>query len=81
MPTQKKYRFFLGANSPEGFVSFFDHLIDLDAANEVYIIKGGRRRQIVIYEACCRRPGRSGIDGRMDRLFGRSRFTGRSGLP
>ena len=41
MPTQKKYRFFLGANSPEGFVSFFDHLIDLDAANEVYIIKGG----------------------------------------
>lgn len=41
MPTQKTYRFFLGANSPDGFVSFYESLIDLDTANEVYIIKGG----------------------------------------
>ena len=41
MPDHKTYRFFLGANSPDGFVSFFDHLINLDTAKEVIIIKGG----------------------------------------
>lgn len=41
MPEQKTYRFFLGANSPEGFYSFYDQLIDLSMAKEVYIIKGG----------------------------------------
>jgi len=33
-------RFFLGANSPSGFYSYFDHLIDIESANAVYIIKG-----------------------------------------
>lgn len=41
MPEQKTYRFFLGANSPEGYYSFYDQLIDLNTAREVYIIKGG----------------------------------------
>jgi Cdc6-like AAA superfamily ATPase len=41
MPEQKAYRFFLGANSPDGFYSFYDQLIDLETAKEVYIIKGG----------------------------------------
>lgn len=31
--------FFLGANSPDGFFSYYDHLIDPETANEVYIIK------------------------------------------
>jgi len=34
-------RFFLGANSPGGFHSFFDWLIDISAARNVYILKGG----------------------------------------
>ena len=33
--------FFLGANSPGGFHSFFDWLIDLNTARDIYIIKGG----------------------------------------
>lgn len=34
-------RFFLGANSPRGFVSFYDQLIDLREARDVFILKGG----------------------------------------
>lgn len=41
MPERKAYRFFLGANSPDGFHSFYDQLIDLNTAKEVIIIKGG----------------------------------------
>jgi len=33
--------YFLGANSPLGFYSLYDHLIDLDRAEAVYILKGG----------------------------------------
>lgn len=34
-------RFFLGANSPGGFLSLYDELIDRDTARDVYILKGG----------------------------------------
>ena len=34
-------RYFLGANSPTGFYSLYDQLIDLETAQAVYIIKGG----------------------------------------
>lgn len=37
----KTYEFFLGANSPSGFFSYYDDLIDLRSAKEVYLIKGG----------------------------------------
>jgi hypothetical protein len=37
MSTQK---FFLGSNSPSGFYAYFDHLIDIDSAAAVYIVKG-----------------------------------------
>ncbi|GHU60842.1 hypothetical protein FACS1894171_2800 [Clostridia bacterium] len=33
--------FFLGANSPTGFFSLYDWLIDIETANRIYIIKGG----------------------------------------
>ncbi|MCL2546445.1 MAG: hypothetical protein FWE06_04535 [Oscillospiraceae bacterium] len=33
--------FFLGSNTPDGFYSFYDQLIDLQAAQAVYILKGG----------------------------------------
>lgn len=33
--------FFLGANSGQGFYSFYNELIDLKKANSVYILKGG----------------------------------------
>jgi len=33
--------FFLGANSPTGFYSLYDSLIDLDTARDVLILKGG----------------------------------------
>lgn len=32
--------FFLGANSANGFVSLYDHIIDRETANRVYILKG-----------------------------------------
>lgn len=35
-----QYGFYLGANSKNGFYSFYDDLIDLKNANAVYIIKG-----------------------------------------
>lgn len=34
-------RFFLGTNGPNGFFSYFDHLIDYNTAKDVTIIKGG----------------------------------------
>ena len=34
-------RFFLGANTPQGFYSLYDQLIDRDSARAVYILKGG----------------------------------------
>lgn len=34
-------QYFLGANSPTGFYSLYDELIDRDTAQSVYIIKGG----------------------------------------
>ena len=36
-----KIQYFLGANSPRGFYSLYDELIDADAARAVYILKGG----------------------------------------
>lgn len=37
----RTYDFFLGANTPRGFFSYYDDLIDLTTAKEVYAIKGG----------------------------------------
>ena len=34
-------RYFLGANSPNGFYSLYDQLIDLESAQAVYLLKGG----------------------------------------
>ena len=34
-------QYFLGANSPQGFYSLYDQLIDCDTARIVYILKGG----------------------------------------
>lgn len=34
-------QYFLGANTPAGFYSLYDHLIDLETAQAVYILKGG----------------------------------------
>ncbi|MBC8535675.1 hypothetical protein [Feifania hominis] len=33
--------YFLGANTPYGFFSYFDHVVDLPNARHLYIIKGG----------------------------------------
>ena len=41
MQAEDKIRFFLGANSPQGFYSLYDHLIDPKQANSIYILKGG----------------------------------------
>ena len=41
MPQGKKYSFFLGANTPEGFYSAFDSLTDDKMIDQVFIIKGG----------------------------------------
>ena len=39
--SQPKVRFFLGANSPTGFYSLYDQLIDPAGAKSIYILKGG----------------------------------------
>ncbi len=36
-----KISYFLGANSPQGFYSLMDQLIDPAEANAIYILKGG----------------------------------------
>lgn len=41
MQAGEKVRFFLGANSPQGFYSLYDQLIPPEQANAVYILKGG----------------------------------------
>ena len=34
-------QYFLGANTPNGFYSLYDELIDRNTARDVYILKGG----------------------------------------
>ncbi len=41
MSEQPQVRFYLGANSPSGFYSLYDQLIDPDSARNVFILKGG----------------------------------------
>lgn len=41
MQEDDKIRFFLGSNSPLGFYSLYDQLIDPKQANAIYILKGG----------------------------------------
>jgi len=41
MTTEPQVRYFLGANSPGGFHSLYDQLIDPEQAKSVYILKGG----------------------------------------
>lgn len=41
MQADNKIRFFLGANSSQGFYSLYDQLIDPKHANAIYILKGG----------------------------------------
>lgn len=41
MQTAEKIRYFLGANSPQGFYSLYDQLIDPTQARAIYILKGG----------------------------------------
>lgn len=38
---QPKVCYFLGANSPTGFYSLYDQLIDPAAAEDIFILKGG----------------------------------------
>ena len=41
MTEEKHIQYFLGANSPSGFYSLYDHLLPPERANRFYIIKGG----------------------------------------
>ena len=41
MQAKASIRYFLGANSPQGFYSLYDHLIDPKQAERIYILKGG----------------------------------------
>ena len=41
MPTEPQVRFYLGANSPAGFYSLYDELIDPLEAESIFILKGG----------------------------------------
>lgn len=41
MITEPQVRYFLGANSPRGFYSLYDQLIDPAHAESIYILKGG----------------------------------------
>lgn len=41
MALEPQVRYFLGANSPAGFYSLYDELIDPAEAESIYILKGG----------------------------------------
>lgn len=41
MSTESHIRYFLGANTPDGFYSFYDELLDPREANDYFILKGG----------------------------------------
>lgn len=41
MTTEPKVRYYLGANSPNGFYSLYDQLLDPGEAEELLILKGG----------------------------------------
>lgn len=41
MSTELQVRYFLGANSPTGFYSLYDQLIDPAQARDIFILKGG----------------------------------------
>ena len=41
MSTEPQVRYFLGANTPQGFYSLYDELLDPAGANDIFILKGG----------------------------------------
>lgn len=41
MSVEPQVRYFLGANTPHGFYSLYDELIDPAGANDIFILKGG----------------------------------------
>ena len=41
MTTLPHIQYFLGANSPAGFYSLYDHLLPPEQARAIYILKGG----------------------------------------
>ena len=41
MADEKHIQYFLGANSPSGFYSLYDHLLPPERASRFYILKGG----------------------------------------
>lgn len=41
MTTLPHIQYFLGANSPSGFYSLYDHLLPPEVARAIYILKGG----------------------------------------
>ena len=41
MSDTSRIEFFLGANSPSGFYSLYDHLLPPETASAIYILKGG----------------------------------------
>lgn len=38
---EPKVTFFLGANSPSGFYSLYDQMLDPETANRIFLLKGG----------------------------------------
>ena len=64
MQAEAKVCFYLGANSPTGFYSLYDQLLEPEQAETIYILKGGpgcgksslMRRASVEYIACSGDP-------------------------
>ena len=66
MQAEAKVCFYLGANSPTGFYSLYDQLLEPEQAETIYILKGGpgcgksslmrRVAQAVEYIACSGDP-------------------------
>ena len=76
MQAEAKVCFYLGANSPTGFYSLYDQLLEPEQAETIYILKGGPGCGKSSLMRLLRRPGlprRGGVPRPEHRHCGRHR--------
>ena len=82
MQAEAKVCFYLGANSPTGFYSLYDQLLEPEQAETIYILKGGPGLRQVLPDALggSGHGGEGGFGG-VHRLLRRPGLPGRGGVP
>lgn len=82
MQAEAKVCFYLGANSPTGFYSLYDQLLEPEQAETIYILKGGPGcgKSSLMRRVAQAMEEKGGFGG-VHRLLRRPGLPGRGGVP